>query len=1477
MKTKRLLTMVVFLLILVFSLVACDGNVGDITINGFTIDTSNLDLDLLIGEDIDLTKLVVTATMTDGTTITLIQGEDFTVDLGNFDKTQAGEYTIKVKYKEYPEKTFVVKVTAATAPALTSIAIAADSNHKTAFAYNENFSSANLAITATYNNETTARITEGLQVNSSAYIKAHGLASEQSYTITVSYQSKTTTYGVSVAADPSKLIKGIKAVGTMKKSYKYAEEFSSDGLQLEVTMMDDSKSYLTSGFEIDSSAYNKLHKSDEAQSYDVILSYMGKTTSYEVTVARAKIIGLYLIGVDFVNFEYGADFNCDTLKVFAKYENTSYTEELTYSTEAGEGKFTIDSSNYEGWHNNGYETFFDIFVVYDDDISLDYTVMVRQKPSFSFYRIAPNSQHPVQFGFGDLFSYQGLIIEAVYLNSYDEILFTETVDESVYTIEVPSEFVGNNVPDEYGFYEICVSLPYSNSVYYQIYVTDGNDAVESIYANISITEFVIGTEFFVADGYIGVSLAGGDGYCIYLPNSLVTISGFDSSTIGQGELIFTYKGVSSDPIEYSIIEDEIVDVDIIIGDNFRRDYYIGEEFVLQDVQVYNVYRSGKRELKQTVEYDASGYQSSAAGSYYINIEDKIDVDVTVYNLIPATEPGYIILYPPSDGMEIYSGDLGNGNWETRVDKEGEYEIFVYLDDYLSYYDIMLGRYFPGDGGIFLPLINSGGDYVYFDGINDIELTIRITNANGNVWYHYLTIIKDKSTFDSITINGQELELSRLVEYNFYRIDNISNTYVFDWTIDSKYTVHGITKGQTVKLPSYDSNNELTITVREGDEDVDIYKVVIKPYLFVKSLSIGEYGIGIYDDDWGVMIYADFTTCSEESYAINVEVPQNYTAKFKHGGKTITAIDADILFVGDNYFVIEVYDGNNNYVTEYDVVLQIRKLDFVPNNAYIKNAEGTILETLQADYRNVMFFAAELSSNTAYRIEFRGNSGPTLSQVTIVGYEEWENGDEIVFTEPGLNMFVVRFTYNNQTVQTYMLIYVDASRPGGYDWQNVIIKVAGERAYETAVLPNSSDIWSILIPEDFEFSNDISDDMEILPGYGIDISPFNYDFELIEEGKKIRITVTDKKDDSLDGYLYVFIVREGLVSSDATLYAYSMSLMDLIQDKLDNRIEFQQNSEDASKMEATINSSTGNYLIFQKLYLVKVEIEDVSGALLEEQEGYYYIAYEGESFELIITVTANDRITQIVYYLTVNLSEVEKVVSISIGDTKLEYSFIEIMEKQNEGVIFIELESLKINPDYLDTVNHSVTLRVDSIFTVVATEELIPVEKGTYQTYYFEYDPEDDYYYYDVVFYFGIEEIVNPDNSFRIYLQILRPYITMTVSDGTVFAIYGELGDFEYDDDIDGFRLYLEEEYFEELLVDGKFIVDLFFRVPDFICFYDEEEEVYLSEVNGYELEFVDESATIWVCYPAPKEGEPNYNPECVDEFMPIVITVITGR
>ena len=78
---------------------------------GFEVDESGFAGTIEEGGSFDFSKLVVRAVMSDGSKVTL-SASDYTVDASGVDTAKAGEYTVRVTYKEYEAHTITVMVEA---------------------------------------------------------------------------------------------------------------------------------------------------------------------------------------------------------------------------------------------------------------------------------------------------------------------------------------------------------------------------------------------------------------------------------------------------------------------------------------------------------------------------------------------------------------------------------------------------------------------------------------------------------------------------------------------------------------------------------------------------------------------------------------------------------------------------------------------------------------------------------------------------------------------------------------------------------------------------------------------------------------------------------------------------------------------------------------------------------------------------------------------------------------------------------------------------------------------------------------------------------------------------------------------------------------------------------------------------------------------------------------------------------------------
>ncbi|MEE1066432.1 MAG: bacterial Ig-like domain-containing protein, partial [Acutalibacteraceae bacterium] len=213
-----------------------------------------------VGDAADYTGLTVKATYNNGTTAMI---EDYTVT--GFDSMTAGQKTITV---EYNGKTAAYNVTVK-AIELVSLVIATNPA-KTTYYTNEVFDATGLTLTATYNNGTTAEITEGFVVG------AVDMTTEGTKNVTVTYEGKTVSFNITVNA---LYITNVE-INTMpdKTEYMIGEAEDNTGLTLKVTYNDGSTKVVNDGFTVfgfDSSVKGEV---------TMMVEYVGYYLTYDVTI-----------------------------------------------------------------------------------------------------------------------------------------------------------------------------------------------------------------------------------------------------------------------------------------------------------------------------------------------------------------------------------------------------------------------------------------------------------------------------------------------------------------------------------------------------------------------------------------------------------------------------------------------------------------------------------------------------------------------------------------------------------------------------------------------------------------------------------------------------------------------------------------------------------------------------------------------------------------------------------------------------------------------------------------------------------------------------------------------------------------------------------------------------------------------------------------------------------------------------------------
>ena len=219
-----------------------------------------------IGDELDLTGLVVTAHYSDGSEATV---EDY--EVSGFDSSTAGEKTITVTYQD-KTTTFTVNVKEA-APVVTLESITVTGPNKTEYEIGEKLDLTGLVVTAHYSDGNEKVLSAG-----DYEVSGFDSSTAGEKTITVTYQDKTTTFTVNVKeAAPAVTLESITVSGPNKTEYKIGEELDLTGLVVIAHYSDGSyqevTDYEVSGF--DSAA---------AGEKTVTVTYQGETVSFKITV-----------------------------------------------------------------------------------------------------------------------------------------------------------------------------------------------------------------------------------------------------------------------------------------------------------------------------------------------------------------------------------------------------------------------------------------------------------------------------------------------------------------------------------------------------------------------------------------------------------------------------------------------------------------------------------------------------------------------------------------------------------------------------------------------------------------------------------------------------------------------------------------------------------------------------------------------------------------------------------------------------------------------------------------------------------------------------------------------------------------------------------------------------------------------------------------------------------------------------------------
>lgn len=254
-----------------------------------------------IGEDLDLTGLVVTAHYSDGSHKPVTDYE-----VSDFDSSTAGEKIITVTYKD---KTATFKVNVKEAPQepiLESITVKGPT--KTQYAVGEVLNLEGLEITAHYSDGTSKPVAV-----TDCEVTGFDSSVVEVQTVTVTYRGTSATFEVEVIAPP--VLESITVEGPDKTEYGIGENLDLKGLVITAHYSDGHEVVITEGFEVtgfDSATTGKKK---------VTVSYLDKTAFFEVNISEASMTSITVEGLFKTEYEIGEKLNLEGLVVTVHYSD----------------------------------------------------------------------------------------------------------------------------------------------------------------------------------------------------------------------------------------------------------------------------------------------------------------------------------------------------------------------------------------------------------------------------------------------------------------------------------------------------------------------------------------------------------------------------------------------------------------------------------------------------------------------------------------------------------------------------------------------------------------------------------------------------------------------------------------------------------------------------------------------------------------------------------------------------------------------------------------------------------------------------------------------------------------------------------------------------------------------------------------------------------------------------------------------------
>lgn len=343
-----------------------------------------------VGEQLDLTGMVVTATYSDGSKNAVT---DFTVDKNG--PLELTDTTITVTYLG-KTATFKINVRPVAAVVVSSVAITKAPN-KVNYHAGERFDPTGMEVTATYSDKSTKVVTDYT-------IDKTGPLNKGETSITITYSRYSVTQAITVGDAVIASLELTKAPN--KTAYLVGETFDPTGMVISGIKTDSTKEVITD-YTIDE-ASRELTLEDTA----MVIRKGEFTINVAITVSTAKLIGIEIATApNKIAYKYGETFDPTGMVVNGKYEDGT-SKAITDYTIDKTGALTLDDT---------------VITISFGGFNATVTISVELVVSGLEISAAPTK---VNYVAGETFDPTGMEITAVYNDGSRKTINDYTIDKT---------------------------------------------------------------------------------------------------------------------------------------------------------------------------------------------------------------------------------------------------------------------------------------------------------------------------------------------------------------------------------------------------------------------------------------------------------------------------------------------------------------------------------------------------------------------------------------------------------------------------------------------------------------------------------------------------------------------------------------------------------------------------------------------------------------------------------------------------------------------------------------------------------------------------------------------------------------------------------------------------------------------------------------------------------------------------------------